>query len=107
VGLLPEVCRTQVIMRVPLSSWTLFIIMTLGLIVLLVGQRPELSGPEGRSGAGKTVQIVGHSIAWSAAAVLTVRMIRSARSSSNQEITQHEQPRQIPAEPDDIDDIAV
>jgi hypothetical protein len=87
-------------MRVPLSSWSLFIIMTLGLIVLLVGQRPELAGPEGRGGPGKTVQIVGHSIAWSAAAVLTVRMIRSARSAS-QETIQHEQPRQIPSEPED------
>jgi hypothetical protein len=88
-------------MRVPLSSWSLFIIMTLGLIVLLVGQRPELARPEGRGGPGKVVQIVGHSIAWSAAAVLTVRMIRSVRRGIATDSVQHEQPRQIPSEPDD------
>jgi hypothetical protein len=88
-------------MRVPLSSWSLFIIMTLGLIVLLVGQRPELAGSEGRDGPGKVVQIIGHSIAWSSAAVLTVRMIRSARSNPDSQANQHELPTQTPSEPTD------
>ena len=88
-------------MRVPISSWSLFIITTMGLIVLLIGQRPELAGSEGRGGPGKVVQIVGHSIAWSAAAVLTVRMIRSARSSSDSEAGQHELPRQTTSDPDE------
>lgn len=85
--------------KLPISSWTLFIITTVGLIVLLIGQRPELAGHEGRGGPGKTVQIVGHVIAWSAAAVLTVRMIRSARNSSGAESERLEQPRQTSAEP--------
>lgn len=85
-------------MRVPVSSWSLFIIMTLGLIVLLVGQRPELQGSEEEGpGPGKAVQIVGHSISWSAAAVLTVRMIRSARGGSNADAGQLEQPKRISA----------
>lgn len=88
-------------MRVPISSWSLFIITTMGLIVLLIGQRPELAGSEGRGGPGKVVQIVGHSIAWSAAAVLTVRMIRSARSSSDPQAGQSELPRQTTSEPDE------
>lgn len=89
-------------MRVPLSSWSLFIITTLGLIVLLIGQRPELAGSEDEGpGPGRAVRIVGHSISWSAAAVLTVRMIRSARGGSDAQAGQHEQPGRNPAEPDD------
>jgi hypothetical protein len=88
-------------MRVPVSSWSLFIILTLGLIVLLVGQRPELQGAEGERGPGRGVRIVGHSITWSAAAVLTVRMIRSARSGTDSSGEQHEQPLRAPSKPDE------
>jgi hypothetical protein len=76
-------------------------IMTVGLIVLLVGQRPELAESEGRGGPGKLVQIVGHSVAWSAAAVLTVRMIRSARSSSDPQAGQPKAPQQTNSEPNE------
>jgi hypothetical protein len=86
-------------MRLPLSSWSVFIIMTLGLIVLLVGQRPELQGSEGRSGPGKTVQIVGHVITWSAAAVLTVRMVRGVRGASSPAAGQLDPPPRPPSEP--------
>lgn len=88
-------------MRVPVSSWSLFIIMTLGLIVLLVGQRPELQASEDGPGPGKAVRIVGHSITWSAAAALTVRMVRSARSGSSSDAGQSELPKPTPAEPDE------
>lgn len=88
-------------MRVPISSWSLFIIMTLGLIVLLVGQRPELQASEDGPGPAKAVQIVGHSITWSAAAALAVRMVRSARSSSSSDAGQSELPKPTPTEPDE------
>jgi hypothetical protein len=91
-------------MRVPLSSWNLFIVMTLGLIVLLVGQRPDLRGPDDDPGPGRAVRIVGHSISWSAAAVLAGRMIRSARSGSEAQTAQPEQPERVPSEPNEPDE---
>jgi hypothetical protein len=89
----------EVTMRLPISSWSLFIIMTLGLIVLLVGQRPELQGTEGQGGPGKVVRIVGHSITWGAAAALTVRMIRSSRGASSPAAGQLDPPKRAPNEP--------
>jgi hypothetical protein len=71
--------------RLPISSWTLFIITTFGLILLLVAERPELQRDEGRTGPGQAVQIVGHTITWGAASVLTVRMIRYARQRTKAE----------------------
>jgi hypothetical protein len=89
----------EVTMRLPVSSWSLFIIMTLGLLVLLVGQRPELEGSEGRSGPGQAVRIVGHAITWSAAAALTVRMIRGARGPSSPAAGEMDPPKSTPSEP--------
>jgi hypothetical protein len=93
--------REAITMRVPVSSWSLFIIMTFGLIVLLVGQRPELQKSEEGPGPGKAVRVVGHSVTWGAAAALTGRMIRSARSSLEAEAGQREQPPRTSAEPDE------
>ena len=83
-------------MRLPISSWTLFIITTLGLIMLLVAQRPELQGPEGQPGPERVVRIIGHTLAWGAAAALTVRMVRSSRGASTPAAGQMDPPRHHP-----------
>jgi hypothetical protein len=85
--------------RLPISSWSLFIIMTLGVLVLLVGVRPELQGSEDRPGPGRKVEIVGHAITWSAAAALVVRMVRSTRAASSPEAGQMDPPPRPPSEP--------
>jgi hypothetical protein len=77
-------------MRLPISSWTLFIITTFGLVLLLVAQRPQLQGEDGRMGPGQVVGIVGHTITWGATAALTVRMIRSVRQGKSAEEGQGE-----------------
>jgi hypothetical protein len=85
--------------RVPISSWTLFIITTLGLILLLVAERPELQGPEGQPGRARIVRILGHTLAWGAAAVLTVRMVRSQRGASSPAAGQMDPPHHPPTKP--------
>ena len=65
--------------QLPISSWTLFIICTVGLSLMLVAERPELNTSHGRTTPGQVVEVVAHTLTWGAAAALTVRMIRSAR----------------------------
>lgn len=68
------------------NSWLLFCVMTVGVFLLMVGARPGLQATDHHGGAGPTVSIVGHSLTWTSAAVLAVRMLRSSRSG-----IQHEQ----------------
>jgi hypothetical protein len=85
--------------RLPISSWTLFIITTLGLVMLLVAERPALQGPEGQPGPARVVRIIGHTLAWSAAAALAVRMVRSSRGASSPAAGELDPPRDKPSKP--------
>lgn len=63
------------------ASWIWFFILTFGLLVLMVGARPELQPTRGREQApGPTIEMVGHAITWSAGSVLVIRLARSTHA---------------------------
>ena len=65
--------------RQPPSNWTLFYIMTTGLVLLMVSARPELQRKPGEDSAPATViAVTGHVLSWTPGAVLVYRMVRSA-----------------------------
>ena len=62
-------------------SWGVFYVFTLGIVILMIGVRPELQ-PTLRDpvAPGPWIELVGHIVTWSAATVLVVRLILGTRS---------------------------
>ena len=77
-------------MQKRISSWVLFWVMCVGVMILMIGQRPSLQARGQQDGPGPTIRIAGHSLTWTAAAALTVRMARSTRASLRDEAAQRQ-----------------
>jgi hypothetical protein len=80
-----------------INSWVLSCVLGVGVLLLMIGARPELQPTEHRDGRGPTVTIVGHALTWSTASVLTVRMVRATRRSLQREQLEREREFEAPA----------
>lgn len=72
-----------------INSWLLTCTLALGTLLIMVGVRPELRSRD-HSGPGVALQAVGHTLTWSSATVLAVRMARSSRNTIQQEQRERE-----------------
>jgi hypothetical protein len=61
------------------NSWTLFLGLLVGIVLLMFSQRPDLQSRTDDTGPGKTIAIFGHVLTWSSASVLGYRMVRGIR----------------------------
>ena len=86
-----------------IKQWAPLWVFTLGLVLMMFGARPELQPrPHQPEALGPTITMVGHGVAWPAAAVLVVRVLRQVRAAqSNAEvITLHAPDSESEREPD-------
>ena len=87
-----------------IKQWAPLWVFTLGLVLMMFGARPELQPrPHQPEALGPTITMVGHGVAWPAAAVLAVRVLRQVRAAQqpNAEVlTLHAPDSESEREPD-------